>query len=361
MKNLILIAKNMKTFILTRSMFFVIFICGQIVAMAVILAAMGVAQISLNENKDTNLYDDEIGFCIFLKDSQYEITGKQWIEKMTQLREWIGDDFVEIEMVSWTKGDENSYVSTMFCTEEHFSECWWGPGMPNYDELIGDEHIISVPKGIDAEPGEEIEFDGEIYKVKGIENIIHPVVPIGAVPEQNILTSTTLYTKGPISQKRAEEIFNKMNELFGEGIKVENYAEESLIDLQANNTGKYVVVISAIIILLNSFVCYRYILEYRKRWLGIVRMVGCPIKRAFGLYEGELMITLVFCAMLGTAFFRFVVYPVMCNRSPIYREIYNYSTYGFSIVVYLATAFIIITASIIPLVSKSVLELKKRD
>ena len=364
MKNLILIIRNKKTFILTRSTFFVIFICGQIVAMATILTATGAAQMSFNENKETDLYMTGVRFEVYFFNTDIEITGDEWLKKMKVIRDWMGEDLESIEMVSWTKGDEESKVFTMYYeSEEEYSSKPRGKEMLTYEELLSDEHLIVLKdnKNSDVKPGTKIEFDGEAYTVKGIKNVIDPVVPIGAIPKQNIVFSTSVISTDTLTKAKAQQITEKIQEVFETDAKVDVMSGTELVDLQANNTGKYIVALAAIIILLNSFVCYRYILEYRRRWLSIVRMLGCSVKRAFGIYEGELMIILTFCAMVGTVLFRFVIYPIMYNKSSMYEEIYVFSTYGFSILLYMLTAFIIITASVIPLVSKSVIELKNRN
>lgn len=364
MKSIVLILKNIKSFILKRTAFVIIFLCGQVVAMATILTATGAAQMSFNENKESNLYVSGVRFEMYFIDTDKEITGDEWLEKMKIIREWMGDDLRSIEMVSWTKGDEESKLFTMYYeSEEKYLSKPRGNEMLTYKELLSDEHLIVLKdnKDSDAKPGDKIEFDGETYTVKGIKNVIDPVVPIGAIPKNNIVYSTSVISMDMLTKQKAQQIIEKMQEVFETNTNIDVISGTDLVDLQANNTGKYAVVFATVIILLNSFVCYRYILEYRRKWLGIVRMLGCSVNRAFGIYEGELMIILLFCSVVGTALFRGVIYPVMYNRSSMYEEIYSAPTYAFSIISYMVTAFIIITACIIPLVSKSVIELKNRS
>lgn len=363
MKNLILILKNLKTFIKRRTVFMSVFVCGQIVAVITILIATGIAQMSFNENTDTNTYMSGVEFEVNFDGSGVEMNAEQWRDGINKISRYMGDKLETVNMVSWTKGDKASQVLTyMYTDRKRYETTVMGNEDFTYDELMGDEHLIIMKNSMEKiKPGEMTEFDGENYRVKGCQNVIYPIVPVGAVPTQNIVYSTGIYTVDMITKGRAEQIKSELYKVFGKDIKIDVISAKDLVNLQADNTGKYAVVIASVIILLNSFVCYRYILEYRKKWLGIVRIVGCSVKRAFVIYEGELMIMLLFCATTGTLIFERLIYPVMCNKSEMYEEIYNMSTYGFAILLYMITAFLIITVCVLPMISKSIIKLKNRE
>lgn len=122
------------------------------------------------------------------------------------------------------------------------------------------------------------------------------------------------------------------------------------------------IVVSVLLALLaggNMYMIYRYIFRKRRKKLAVYVLCGCSKTRARRMFFCEILLNILLVIVVGTLFFRFLVYPFMLSWFEYMSMVYGMKEYVIICIIFLA-----VTLSIGCILSKnmskrSVIELRK--
>ena len=354
MKKFKLLLKDLYYLVKTRKVFFMLMCLGQIVSICIVLILTGVIQMDLSENH-REWYENEIAFNVHF-DEPIEVG--QWIKASENMKQWLGSDF--ISMIQGGKCENEDREIESIYPGESFKKQKNSKDNLTYEQWMGKDKIVRYSLYEELPENDYYEYGGEKYKIVARANFVKSLIPMRALPDNFKVEYTELYINGMISNKRIEQISDRMRKLFKTDLKIEVPKGIDLMGIQNNNMVILGTIIAIILSVLNLFVCYYYIFDKRKKWLIITRITGCSKRKSIGIYIGEMLIITCVNVSIGLAIFYKFIYSYMVHRKNFYRDIYDIKIY-----IYCATRFIgfsVITAFIgtLSTTGKSIIDLKKK-
>ena len=148
-----------------------------------------------------------------------------------------------------------------------------------------------------------------------------------------------LRVKDTTEQKDIAKIQKKIDEVFRDDMpKVEPPEPKPLLEKQFNNM---IYVLSFIMIAVVILIC------------------GASKFTIFAMYISEIFITLLASFIMGFLIFRFGLIGIISSIYPSFLEFFTFKIYLMIFGIYMTVGLIVMTANIIPVVRKSVTDLKK--
>ena len=225
---------------------------------------------------------------------------------------------------------------------------------------MSDEKIVLYSLYDEKTKNDYYEYGGEKYKIVGKVNYNMPCIPMYALPDNVKIKTIQLCIKGIISNSRIEKISDKIKEVFDTNAEIQRPKGIDLLGIQGNNMVTMSTVLSVILLAFNSFVCYYYIFDKRRKWLIVTRITGCTKHKAMNMYMGEMLIILIANSLIGLLIFSQVIYPFMVHRKSFYSEIYDVRTYVLCAAIFVLFSMAISYIGVISTLGKSVMDLKKK-
>lgn len=359
MKTIFITFKNLIYTAMKRTLFFSLLCIGQIISICVVIAAVGVFELWMAEK---DFVTDENGSVFWVSLENKEVQLSECKKIMTELKEWLGEDFREISINGYVENNgEYEWVHGYMPGSNEYVDNDSNDGF-TYNQLQSDEKVILIPLsiyGYDVKDEKYYDYAGIKYKIVGRCNYNSPLIPIYAMPDEVKVQTVQLRVLGIMSKQRVNEIISKIHKYFGTDVYIDNEKGIDLIKLQSKNTIYYGMIMIIVILMLNSVVCYYYLFGLRKNWMVVSRINGCSVLNILKICLMEIFIEVAGCAFIGIGIFNKIIYPIMLKSNGFYREIYGVKEYVIAVSAFMIISVIMIGASIISTNTKSIVELKK--
>lgn len=357
MKQIKFMVNNIIHFICYEKTQTFVLIMGQMITVVVLLFTVGIYKMMLfDKEEDVTQYTDDKCYYMYLRNSDVSITPKECLEHTKELEEWLGDDFVSVDMFAWNNSDENTYLNTYYthvAVDEGYVERLDDIDM---DEIQSDKTIIYVPKEWKLNEGDKCTVGNKEYTVVGETETWCPIIPNQAFPDGYELTGLSMYVGGMMTVERNQQIVDRLKEYFGADVEMQSPREEDLIEEQADNSIYAVIVIASVVVLLNICICYVYVVWDSRKKIMVLRLLGCSDIKVFMTYFMEFAIGVIISGGAGLLLFRKAAYPFMLKYNNYYADIYDAGTYEFTMVTFAVINIILITAVMIKGIRKGILE-----
>ena len=161
----------------------------------------------------------------------------------------------------------------------------------------------------------------------------------------------------------AEEIARiqqKIAEVFGDEMpEVTPPQPKPLMEKQFNNMIYVLSFMIIVVVILNVSRLYTFIMSTRKKSLAVFSICGASRRTIFAIYIAEILLMLLISFVLGVLLFRFALMDTIAVIYPSFTRFFTPPVYLMIFGIYIVVGLVIMTANIIPVVRKSVTELKK--
>lgn len=197
------------------------------------------------------------------------------------------------------------------------------------------EKVVVINPEDKKKIGEEITFNGEGYKVIGINGVSDKgevEIPFTAFPKDCQWSKLSFGMKMLPTRAEYEQFSEMMREI---GAKPEEFYIQNNADLKREYS---MIVVSILLALLaggNMYIIFRYIFRRRRKELAIYMICGCNKTRARRMFFGEIIINMLIVIAIGILSFRFLVYPLMLNWFSYLSVIYGIKQYLIIAVIFL--------------------------
>ena len=162
------------------------------------------------------------------------------------------------------------------------------------------------------------------------------------------------------NRKDIAKIQKKIDEVFRDDMpKVEPPEPKPLLEKQFNNMIYVLSFIMIAVVILNISRLYTFIMSTRKKSLAVFSICGASKFTIFAMYISEIFITLLASFIMGFLIFRFGLIGIISSIYPSFLEFFTFKIYLMIFGIYMTVGLIVMTANIIPVVRKSVTDLKK--
>lgn len=168
-----------------------------------------------------------------------------------------------------------------------------------------------------------------------------------------------VFFKNAPSYKYVKKLEVKLNELFPDNPCIRLPEVDDLEGLQKLDFIRIAAVLIVTIIILNVSIMYLYILKKRYKWLAILRMCGCKRYQVFTIYFLEIMAMLAFSISVGYVVFIKLAQPLLIETYPLISELFKLGVNRKIIELYSVISVLVMSVSIIPLIRKTVVDMKR--
>ena len=181
-----------------------------------------------------------------------------------------------------------------------------------------------------------------------------------AIDDSFKVNTIHLRVKDTTEQKDIAKIQKKIDEVFRDDMpEVEQPEPKPLLEKQFNNMIYVLSFIMIAVVILNISRLYTFIMSTRKKSLAVFSICGASKFTIFAMYISEIFITLLASFIMGFLIFRFGLIGIISSIYPSFLEFFTFRIYLMIFGIYMTVGLIVMTANIIPIVRKSVTDLKK--
>ena len=276
---------------------------------------------------------------------------KEFQTKIQELTECMGDDF---EICNIFLEYNNEKLVTFLANSNYYEVEY--EGMFEYNQVVGNDCVARVAKILEEyHIGDEIEIAGKNYRIIGKYNSDMPQVPINTLNNECVVKSVQINLHGIPMVNDSERYTKKLKELFGDNVLTNKPQSIDLLSIQKKNFMIIGTIAVTILIIMNSVLCYIYVLKSRKKWMAVMEICGAGRKQCIIMYLLEILTINVLSSFVGICIFVWTIYEKMVSINMIYKEIYSMRVYGYISVLYLVVATILTLYYIVKFVNTSTL------
>ncbi len=183
---------------------------------------------------------------------------------------------------------------------------------------------------------------------------------LSSVDDDFIVDSITINLTGDVTNEQIVKISETIKKEFSDiDIGMKEPEPKPLLERQFNNMIYVVSIIIIGVILLNISRLYTYILSKRKNTLMVFGLCGASKIRMFAIYFIEVLLTFVISCIIGYLLFNYCLLNVISVLYPNFEFFFNTKVYMSVFGAYMGFGLLIMGLNIIPMVRKTVVELKR--
>ena len=294
-------------------------------------------------------------------------TFKEIKSKINEVIEIGISDLLYYEIYGYTDDTQNTSFLAIGGDEE------W---LKKYrSEIYGNGNKISVKKSPYVETSYQNLKQGDKITIGSTEYTVSEIKDKTSMPPDSKTSLFFMYdatddsfrvktihlrVKDTTEQKDIAKIQKKINEVFRDDMpKVEPPEPKPLLEKQFNNMIYVLSFIMIAVVILNISRLYTFIMSTRKKSLAVFSICGASKFTIFAMYISEIFITLLVSFIVGFLIFRFGLIGIISSIYPSFLEFFTLKIYLMIFGIYMTVGLIVMTANIIPVVRKSVTDLKK--
>lgn len=226
------------------------------------------------------------------------------------------------------------------------------------DELSCTDSIVSRVEG----DKQFVTIQGKEYEVIGIYKMANtPLIPFNSLDDSTQFQEQIMigFAKS-ITRSQYDEIRNSFQSYFGEAISIPELDIPETENYYLYNTIILISFFIALLAAINFAVLYKYILEKRKKSIVIFRICGCRRSKALGIFLSECMLITIPVFVISTSFYSTIILPILDKSFKYIKDAYNIEVYIIIFAIYIITSIIVLSAMIIfSFQNKSLMENRK--
>lgn len=271
----------------------------------------------------------------------------------------------------WINGmvDETYMIkySAVFGTDEYINNI--------YPELVGKEKYIKLITSAkykvpycESKKGDKVTIGNTEYTVSEVRKL-KPEEENGSTRFDTLLnyvddsfnvTSITIHLTDNVTNEQIVRISDTIKKEFSDiQVGVKEPEPKPLLEKQFNNMIYVVSIIIIGVILLNISRLYTYILSKRKNTLMVFGLCGASKLRMFAIYFMEVILTFIVSCIIGYLLFNYCLLNVISVLYPNFEDFFNAGVYVSVFGGYMGFGLLIMGINIIPMITKSVVDLKR--
>lgn len=362
------IFKNIKSFIKTEKMIFILVIICVMASSFIINFSYGLYQNYnvVKENETSELYELEIPFNNDLNGNYADkktlrdtvltfsnsLNENVYMYLVKPYSDIITEDYGSVQTRFIIKNGnfapcelfkENLKKFGNFISGEYFSEEQEKNGEkvalvlqektnPNDDDItkklkINDETIL---------------FQDKEFKIVGVQALYGLIVPFESLNDNTPVNLLYMGFTNPLTRSQYDEVKEKISMAFGDLAEIPELDIPEAENYYLYNTIIMISVLIAVLAAINFAVLYKYILSKRTKTLSVFRICGCTKFRALRMFLSECMlITIPVFALTALCYDRFVL-PVLAKHFEYIRSAYSLTLYLIIFAIYVFSSLIVL-------------------
>ncbi|MBQ9673964.1 MAG: ABC transporter permease [Ruminococcus sp.] len=324
------------------------------------------------DEKKARKYDDYDSF--FLQESNLPI-GYEDLPKYSDVKDKVN------RVLSKYKKNIDSFYLAGYINKTYINRFMAISGSKDFykswdcENLIGEAKSINLytVKDLDLlfskhKKGDKIKLQNTEYNVSKVKNYgreddFHNncVLNIEDTDDNFIVDDIAIKLNENLSQEKINEINKNIMKEFGNiAPTITPPTPKPLLEKQFNNMIYVVSIIIILVVLLNISRLYTYILSKRKKSLAVFALCGGNKPQMFLMYLLEVFITLAGSFLIGFLIFHFGLLHLIAIMYPSFEAFFTAKIYLTVFGIYVGIGLLIMSINILPIVIKSVVDLKRR-
>lgn len=377
------ILKNIKAFVKTEKMIFLLIIMCIITSSFIINFSYGLYQNYhvLKEEEESELYE----FNVLFNNSKNAFVSKKELKNAVlsftdTLNESIDMYLVEPLCDEFMDTGFNRIVIRFSIKDRNIMPCdVFESNMKEYDTLISgryfsdeeEKHGERVALAFDDIGKNEsfteslmidddtIQFQGNKFKIIGIQKIHPLIVPFNSLEDDTPINNILFSFKKPITRSFYDEIKNVLISNFGNLANVPDIDIPEAENYYLYNTIILISIMIAFLAAINFAILYKYILSKRTKSLAIFRICGCTKAKVRAMFISECMIIAVPLFAATTLIYDKFVLPKLGRHFEYIESAYSIKLYLLIFGIYIATTFVVLLFMISGFLKKTIRETKE--
>ncbi len=187
-----------------------------------------------------------------------------------------------------------------------------------------------------------ISFQGKEYEIIGVQRIHTLIVPFESLNSDTPIDDLIIGFTKHMTRSQYNEIKEKISGAFGEIAVIPELDIPESENYYLYNTIIIISILIAILSAINFAILYKYILSKRTKILSVFRMCGCTKFRALGMFLSECMIiTVPVFALTSLCYDKFVL-PVLARHFEYIESAYSMKLYLIIFAIYVLSSLIVL-------------------
>ena len=356
------IIKNIKSFIRTEKIIFILILICIIASSFIINFSYGLYQNYhvIKEEEESDLYSFEITFN---NDLNGDYASKGVLKNtLMSFSDSLNDSIDMYFVVPYTdeiNTDEYGDMIIRFCISNgNIAPCeLFKKNMQTYGTLISGEYFSEeqekngenvalaftgdVTETLMNENG-TISFQGKEYEIIGTQRMHSLIVPFESLNSDTPINDLLFNFVKPLTRSQYDEIKEKISDAFGELAVIPELDIPESENYYLYNTIIIISVLIALLSAINFAVLYKYILSKRTKSLSVFRICGCTRFKALGMFLSECMIiTIPVFALTSLCYDKFIL-PVLAVHFEYIESAYNMKLYLIIFAIYVLSSLIVL-------------------
>ncbi|MCD7811702.1 MAG: hypothetical protein LUG91_07625 [Ruminococcus sp.] len=366
-KHMKYVLKNIKNFIKTERMIFLLALICIIASSFIINFSYGLYQNYnvIKEEEESELYEFEISFN---NDFNGTYATKEMIENTvlsfsSSLDQAI-DMFLIIPQCDEIDSDVYGNMLIRFCVDNgKITPCTlFKNNMQSFGTLVSGSYFSDEQEangenvalvfddiGYSGSLTEQlmisddtISFQGKEYKIIGTQRM-HPLI----VPFKSLNDDTPIYTilfhfVKPITRSQYNEIKSVVYENFGDLASIPDLEIPESENYYLYNTIILISILIAILAAINFAVLYKYILSKRTKTLAVFRICGCTKAKTLRIFLSECMLITIPVFALTSLVYDRLILPILANHFEYIKSAYSPLLYLIIFGIYVVSSLIVL-------------------
>ncbi|MDE6500985.1 MAG: hypothetical protein K2L10_02750 [Ruminococcus sp.] len=187
-----------------------------------------------------------------------------------------------------------------------------------------------------------LSFQGKEYKVIGTQRMHSLIVPFESLNSDTPINDLLFNFVKPLTRSQYDEIKEKISDAFGELAVIPELDIPESENYYLYNTIIIISVLIALLSAINFAVLYKYILSKRTKSLSVFRICGCTKFKALGMFLSECMIiTIPVFALTSLCYDKFIL-PALAVHFEYIESAYSMKLYLIIFAIYVLSSLIVL-------------------
>ena len=189
---------------------------------------------------------------------------------------------------------------------------------------------------------DEISFQGKNYKIIGFQDLSILMIPFDSLDNNTPVESLLLNFVKPLTRSQYDEIKEKISMSFGDLAEIPELDIPESENYYLYNTIILISVLIAVLAAINFTVLYKYILSKRTKALSIFRICGCSKYEALRMFLSECMLITIPVFALTSLCYDKLVLPILAKHFEYIESAYSLKLYLLIFAIYVLSSLVVL-------------------
>lgn len=185
-------------------------------------------------------------------------------------------------------------------------------------------------------------FQGHEFKIIGMQRLHPLIVPFNSLDGNTLIDILAFHFQKPLTRSQYNEIKEKLETSFGDAVQVPELDIPKSQNYYLYNTIILISVLIAVLAAINFAFLYRYLLSKRAKTLAVYRICGCTKAKALGMFLGECMLIAVPAFALTTLAYDKLALPKLALHFEYMESAYSPKLYLLISAIYIIVTFAVL-------------------